>query len=212
MSTQVELEVLNAAGKKVSTQSVSEGFVVKPHASLLHQVVRWQRARGRSGTHTVKTRAEARGGGIKPWKQKGTGRARAGSNTSPLWVGGGIAHGPKMRSYDFSINKKERKRALASAISQRKLEGRLKVVEAFGLNEISTKLAQSVLANIGIAQGKKVLVVCSPEDKTSILSLRNIPGVGLVSPDSLNVYDILNCEYLLITADVLMAVDSRLAA
>jgi len=210
---QIEIEVLSAAGKKSGTKSVpAEVFATKPNIHLLNQVVRWQRAKKRAGTHTVKTRAEARGGGVKPWKQKGTGRARAGSNTSPLWVGGGIAHGPKQRSYEFSINKKERALALAGAISARQSAAKLIAVDDFSLKTVKTKDAVAVLAKVGVAKGASAVVVCANSSETLRKSLKNVAGVKLIDPAGLNVYDILKAEYLIFVGDALEQVGNSVAA
>ncbi|MCC6932121.1 MAG: 50S ribosomal protein L4 [Deltaproteobacteria bacterium] len=199
MSENIELQVLNASGKTVGTQNVP-AFVVDGSAplSLVHQLVRWQRASWRAGTHAVKTRAQVSGGGVKPWKQKGTGRARSGSNTSPVWVGGGVAHGPKPRSYEFRINKTERKRALSKAISCRHEENRLIVVKEFGLTEIKTSSAQAILKQLGLIDAGKVLIVVSDVSEAVVKSFRNIKGIKLVDSNGLNVYDIMAHKYLVI--------------
>ncbi len=202
----------NAQGKELGEKEVSESiFGVNAIKSILHQVVRWQRAKRRAGTHSVLTRAQASGGGRKPWKQKGTGRARAGSNTSPLWVGGGIAHGPKQRSYEFNINKKQKAKALCGALSARVKEGNCKGIDTFALSEIKTKKAAEVLKNIGISEGAKVLVVSTPEDNFVDLSIRNIEGVSNIPVGGLNVYDILNAKYLVLTEKALEGVEQRFA-
>ncbi|MCB0323496.1 MAG: 50S ribosomal protein L4 [Bdellovibrionales bacterium] len=208
-----ELKLFDSNGKEVGTKEVSADIFsceVLPH--LLHQVVRWQRAKRRAGTHTVLTRAEASGGGRKPWRQKGLGRARAGSNTSPIWVGGGVAHGPKQRDYSFSINRKERRRALCSAISQRAKEGNCFAVTDFGLGEVKTKAAHQVLQRLGIGAKDRAVVVAAEEDEHVTLSLRNIAGVTAMPAEGLNVYDVLNAKYLLLTEKGLAKVEERLRA
>ncbi|MBP9838931.1 MAG: 50S ribosomal protein L4 [Proteobacteria bacterium] len=208
--SQVELNIVDAKGKKVGTKAVSADVfstAVKKH--LLHQVVRWQRAKKRAGTHSVQTRAEMTGGGKKPWKQKGTGNARSGSNTSPLWVGGGIAHGPKPRDYEFRLNKKERLAAIKSAISARTNEEKLVVLKSFSLSSVKTKSANEIIRTLGIAATESVLVVSPKGDTNTELSLRNIKKVTLVHPDGLNVYDILTHKYLLITEEALSQVEQR---
>lgn len=209
----VKIPFFNAQGKELGEREVSESiFGVAAIKSILHQVVRWQRAKKRAGTHSTLTRAQASGGGRKPWKQKGTGRARAGSNTSPLWVGGGIAHGPKPRSYEFDLNKKQRTMALCGAISARVKEGACKGIDSFALSEIKTKQAVQVLNNIGIAKGEKVVVVSAPEDSFLDLSLRNIEGVSNLAVEGLNVYDILNAKYLVLTEKALAGVEQRFSS
>jgi len=207
----IELEVVDAAGKKKAARSVNAAFGVEPRGDVLHQVVRLQRAAKRAGSHKTKTRTEVSGGGAKPWRQKGTGRARAGSSRSPLWVGGGVAHGPKPRSYEFSLNKKQKRLALASAISAKRSAGTLKVVESISLKEISTKAAQAMLGKIGVPAGASVLLVLAEDDHNTVLSMRNIAGVDVCSANGLNVYDILNHEHLLIADEVLEAVEARLS-
>lgn len=207
-----EITVVDSKGKKSGTRQVAERLTsTEPKKALLHQTVRWQRSKRRAGTHSTRTRAEVTGGGTKPWKQKGTGRARAGSNTSPLWVGGGIAHGPKPRSYEFSMNKKERKLALAGAISARSAEGALFVVKSFGLSKPKTKDACAVLSAIGVPEGEKAVVVVPRADEVTWKSVRNIRTVRVVAPEGLNVYDILNARYLVLTEDALSAVEARVA-
>ena len=150
------------------------------------------------------------GGGAKPWKQKGTGRARAGSNTSPLWVGGGIAHGPKVRSYEFKLNKKVRRSAICGALSVRNAEDKVLFVNSFNLSTIKTKEAAKVLLNLGLQVGAKTLVVLSKDDSTTAKSLRNIERVKVTTVEALNVYDILNTEFVILAGDTASAVESRL--
>lgn len=205
-----KIPFFNAQGKELGEREVSESiFGVAAIKSILHQVVRWQRAKKRAGTHNVLTRAQASGGGRKPWKQKGTGRARAGSNTSPLWVGGGIAHGPKQRSYEFDLNKKQKTIALLGALSSRVKEGNCKGIDSFALNEMKTKKALEVLNNIGISKGQKVLVISTQEDQFLDKSIRNIQGVSNLSVEGLNVYDVLNAKYLVLTEKALAGVEQR---
>ena len=201
----------NSEGKELSAKEVSDNvFSAKIIKSILHQVVRLHLAKKRAGTHKTLTRAQVRGGGKKPWKQKGTGRARAGSNTSPIWVGGGTAHGPKNRSYDFNLNKKQKKAALCGALSARLQEGKCKGLESFSLDEIKTKQALKVLNNLGITNGEKVLVVSSAEDSNVDRSVRNIKGVKNVSVDGLNVYDILNAKHLVLTDKAISGIEAKL--
>ncbi|HQH26988.1 MAG TPA: 50S ribosomal protein L4 [Oligoflexia bacterium] len=207
-----ELKLYDATGKQVGTRPVpAEVFAGAVVPGVLHQVVRWQRAKKRAGTHSVQTRAEMTGGGRKPWRQKGLGRARAGSNTSPLWVGGGVAHGPKPRSYEFGLNKKERKKALCGAISARTQEGRCFAVTSFDLEEIKTKQAAKALRQLGIPRGEKVAVVTGDDETTAVYSLRNIAGVTVMSAAGLSVYDILNANYLVITEKGLAGIEGRFA-
>ena len=205
----VELEEKDAAGKGVGKKAVPANvFGIDREDGLFHQVVRWQRAKKRAGTHAVKTRSEVAGGGTKPWRQKGTGRARAGSNSSPVWIGGGVAHGPKPRSYEFKLNRKQRKKALCSALSQRREAGALIVVDDFGLSEIKTKAAHEVLSAIGVEKYSKAVVVT--EDEKVSLSLRNIDGVSVLESEGLNVYDVLNSEYIVVVGKSLDSILERL--
>ena len=206
-----ELPVFSADGKKSGTREVASSiFGAETKQGLLHQVVRWQRAKKRAGTHTVLTRSQVRGGGAKPWRQKGTGRARAGSSSSPVWVGGGVAHGPKQRKYDFKLNKKEKKQAICSALSARTQEGRALVVKDFGLSEIRTKEAVNVLRSLGVEKGDSALVISNSDDILS-KSLRNVAGVRLLEPKAVNVYDVLVSKHLVIQEAALEAIESRLS-
>lgn len=210
----VEIQVFDAKGAKARTQELSaDTFGGKIHASALHQVVRWQRSARRAGTHKVKTRAEMTGGGAKPWKQKGTGRARAGSNTSPLWVGGGVAHGPTPRSYEFRMNRQEKRLALRSAVSARIQEGQAFVLESLGLKEIKTSQAVKLLSKLGINVGKDSVLLVLPEaNEVEAKSLRNIPKLTTVLPQGVNVFDVMNAKFVVFLGDSLKAVEERVQA
>lgn len=211
------LDVLNSSGKKVGSKELTSAiFGEKPNKGLLHQVVRWQRNKIRSGTHSVKTRSEVCRSGVKPWKQKGTGRARAGSSRSPLWVGGGIAHGPRPRKYDFDLNKQQRKLALQQALSVCCESKRLVVVDKLEFKEISTKAGVDTLKNLGVNKNSKTLLVrpfvegAEEQDALVTKSLRNIPGVRMIYASGLNVYDILNAEYVVVVGDAIEQIQERL--
>ncbi len=178
-------------------------FAIEPNVGVMHQVVTAQLAAARAGSHSTLTRAEVRGGGRKPWRQKGTGRARAGSIRSPLWVGGGVAHGPKPRSYRQRVNKKVRKLALRSALSVRAADSRIKVVESFGWDEPKTKQAVAFLAAVGI--DGKALVVLAPGDTTAAKSFRNLPQVSVCPSNQLNTRDVLWADTVVFTMDTLAA-------
>jgi len=182
-------------------------FGTEPNVPLMHQVVTAQLAARRAGTHSTKTRAEARGGGAKPWKQKGTGRARAGSNRSPIWVGGGIAHGPKPRDYSQRTNKKMIKAALASALSDRYSDDRVVIVDEWKFDTPSTKAAKQALEALGV-QGK-ALVVISRNDRDAGLSFRNLPNVHVLATDQLNSYDVLVSDYVVFTTESLPGTSSQ---
>lgn len=208
-----EITLRDAKGKEIGTKAVSSDvFSTKAPKHLFHQVVRWQRAKWRAGTHSTQTRAEMSGGGKKPWKQKGTGNARAGSNTSSIWVGGGIAHGPKPRDYEFRLNKQERRRAIIGALSARNSENRLLLVDNFGLKETKTKDALKVLEAIGIKTRERTLVVLTAGDDVTARSLRNIERVTVIPAAGLNVYDILNAKNVVIVGDALAEVEKRFTA
>jgi large subunit ribosomal protein L4 len=171
-------------------------FGIQPNVPVMHQVVTAQLAGARSGTQSTKTRAEVRGGGAKPWKQKGTGRARAGSSRSPAWTGGGVALGPKPRKYDQKTPKKMVRLALLSALSDRASEGNVVVIDAWDLPTPSTRAAKAALASLGLT-GKKVLVVCGNEDLNVALSFRNLPETHPILFSELNVYDVLVSDVVL---------------
>jgi large subunit ribosomal protein L4 len=182
-------DVYNIENQKVGEVELSDalfGLQVKSH--ILHDVVRMQLANRRAGTASTKTRAEVRGGGAKPWRQKGTGRARAGTRRSPLWRGGGTIFGPKPRDYGYLLPKKVRRLGLCMALSARFAEDRLLVLDDFQMDEIKTKNFKRVLENLQIDNG---LFVTVDRDEKLEKSCRNIPGVKVIPASGLNVYDIL---------------------
>ena len=176
-------------------------FGVEPNVPVMHQVVTAQLAAKRAGTQSTKTRSEVRGGGAKPWRQKGTGRARAGSSRSPIWRGGGVALGPKPRKYDQKTPKKMKRLALASALSDRAADDKVIVVESWGWETPSTKSAVAALAAVG-AEGK-VLVVLDASDNTAWLSFRNLPDVHVLTRGELNTFDVLVSDYVVFTSATL---------
>lgn len=191
-----QLTVKNVSGADAGTVTLDEGmFGVQPNVPVMHQVVTAQLARRRAGTQSTKTRSEVRGGGIKPYRQKGTGNARQGSIRAPHYSGGGIALGPKPRSYAQRTPKKMIKLALRSALSDRANEGRVVVVEEFGWETPRTKDALALLRTLGL-EGR-VLVVVDRDDAATALSFRNIPEVQLITPGELNAYDVLCNEWIL---------------
>ena len=211
MADTLEMKLFDNTGKEVGVKSVSsEIFGTRVRTGLIHEVIRWQRAKWRAGTHAVKTRAQASGGGRKPTRQKGMGKARTGSNTSPVWVGGGVAHGPKVRSYEFSLNKKFKHKVLCGVLSERLKEGRCMAVTTFGLTEIKTKEAVNVLGKLGLA-GKKSVVVTGSEDLVLNKSIGNVHKVIPLNAIGLNTYDIVNSEYVLFTEQGLSEFESRMA-
>jgi large subunit ribosomal protein L4 len=195
------LDTKAATGSKKGTVEVDDAvFGIEPNVAVMHQVVTAQLAARRSGTQSTKTRAEARGGGAKPWKQKGTGRARAGSNRSPNWVGGGVTHAPKPRSYAQRTPKKMVRLALRSALSDRFATGRILVVD-WDLEVPSTKAAIAILEANGVTG--RVLAVLRGEDTAVWKSLRNLGNVHLCEAGELNAYDVLVADWVIFTPDTL---------
>ncbi|MBI5788838.1 MAG: 50S ribosomal protein L4 [Candidatus Schekmanbacteria bacterium] len=176
---------------------------------LMHQVVKMQLAKRRSGDACTKTRGEVSGGGKKPWKQKGTGRARAGSSRSPVWVGGGTIFGPRPRSYDFSVPKQMRKTALKSALSVKAKDGQITLVEEFNVDEPKTKVVANYLKALGLV-GKKVLILDQAINPNLYKSIRNLPNVDVLPVEGLNLYDLLWHEQLVITQAALEKIGERL--
>ena len=177
-------------------------FGVQPNVPVMHQVVTAQLANRRAGTQSTKTRAEVRGGGAKPWKQKGTGRARQGSTRAPHWQGGGVALGPKPRSYKQRTPKKMIRLALASALSDRAAEGKVVVVDGWGFGDVpSTKQAKAVLAALGVTG--KVLVVVANDDVVAAKSFRNLDEAHVLPATDLNAYDVLCSDYVVFTSATL---------
>ena len=181
------------------------GVEVKPH--LLHLAVRKQQAAARQGTHKVKERSEVSGGGRKPWKQKGTGRARAGSNRSPIWRGGGIVHGPRPRSYDFKVNKREMRAALCSALALRLSEGKLTVIDELAFETPKSKNTINLMKRFELGD---MLLVDSGLNHNVELSMRNLQGVTVLPPVGVNVYDVLLRDNLVFTRAGLEAITARL--
>jgi large subunit ribosomal protein L4 len=192
--------VLDMAGKKVSDIKLNDAvFGIEPNMSAMHLVVVGYLANQRQGTQSTKTRSEVSGGGKKPWRQKGTGRARQGSTRSPQWYHGGIALGPKPRTYGISINKKVRKLAMLSALSSKVAEKEMIILDKIELEAIKTQDMVKALA--AIKAGKKVLVVLPENNEVIYKSTRNIEGAKVSTVNTLNVYDILNCDSLVIAQD-----------
>jgi large subunit ribosomal protein L4 len=201
--------VYSTGKKKVSDVELDERIFnaeIKDH--VLHDVIRFQLAKRRAGTASTKKRSVVRGGGRKPYRQKGTGRARAGSIRSPLWRGGGVIFGPGPRDYGFNLPKKLRKQALRAALSARAAEGRLLVVNQFQLKEIKTKSFVGILNRFGV---KEALIVTGEENFNLERSTRNIPGIKVLRVEGLNVYDILSHEYLILVKDSVEKIQERLA-
>ncbi|MGH7830161.1 MAG: 50S ribosomal protein L4 [Candidatus Binatia bacterium] len=183
------------------------GVEVRPH--LLHQVVVMQLNNRRAGTASTKTKGLVRGGGKKPWRQKGTGRARAGSIRSPLWVGGGTIFGPQPRDTSYRLPKKARREALLSALSLKKQDGKLLILDNLDITEAKTKLMRKILADL---QVQSALIVIPQSDRKVELAARNLPTVKVLRAEGLNVYDLLHYEHLILTEAALKVLEERLAA
>lgn len=193
-------KVVNKAGEEVSEITLSDAiFAIEPNTSAMHTAVVNYLANQRQGTQSTKTRSEVSGGGIKPWRQKGTGRARQGSTRSPQWYHGGVALGPKPRSYRYTINKKVRRLAMKSAFSAKALDNEIIILDSFGLDAVRTKDAAAVLKAIGA--DKKALVILPEADSIVYKSARNIPGIKVTTVGALNTYDLVNCDCLVILKD-----------
>jgi len=200
-----KVDVVDARGKKSGSVDLPDDvFGVQVNVPVMHRVVRAQLAAARAGTHSTKTRSEVRGGGRKPWRQKGTGRARQGSIRAPQWTGGGVVFGPKPRDHELRVNKKEKALALRSALTDRRAGGNLKVLDALDFDVPKTAEAVALLQALGIAERKLLLVVDGLEE-AAIKSFRNLPTVHLLTFDQLNTYDVLSCDVLVFTRDSLEA-------
>ena len=195
-----KVDVYNIEGKKVKDLELKEEvFGIEPNEALVHSVLVNYLANQRQGTQSTKTRSEVRGGGRKPWRQKGTGRARQGSIRAPQWIKGGIALGPKPRSYKYRINKKEKRLAIKSVLSSKVLDNELTVVDKLELKEIKTKTMVNTLKNLKV-EGKALIVI--PEKNEMVQkSARNIDGVRTASIDTINIFDLLKYTNLVVTVD-----------
>jgi large subunit ribosomal protein L4 len=194
------LTLTTAAGKASGDVEVDDSyFDVQPNVAVMHQVVTAQLAARRAGTQSTKTRAEVRGGGSKPWRQKGTGRSRQGSIRSPHWRGGGVSHAPKPRSYKQRTPKKMIRLALASALSDRRADGKVLVLDGWGIDTPSTKAAREVLGRLGV--DGRVLVVLTRDDADVAVwkSLRNLQDVHVLTAGELNAYDVLVSDWVIFT-------------
>ena len=198
--------VFDSKGNKVSDLELAESvFGIEPNVSAMHLCVVNYLANQRQGTQSTKTRSEVSGGGKKPWRQKGTGRARQGSTRAPQWTHGGIAHGPKPREYGFSINKKVKRLAMKSALSSKVAAEEMVVLESLALDAIKTKDVVSVLS--ALETGKKVLLVLPEKNDVIYRSARNIAGVKVALVNTLNVYDILNSDTMVVLKDAVAKIE-----
>ena len=195
-----KVDVYDIKGKKISDVDLNEKvFGIEPNENIVHEVLVNYLANQRQGTQSTKTRSEVRGGGRKPWRQKGTGRARQGSIRAPQWIKGGIALGPKPRSYYYTVNKKERRLAIKSMLSSKVLENELTVVDTLDMKEIKTKEMVKALNNLKV-EGKTLILL--PEKNENVQkSARNIEGVKTTLANTINVYDLVKYKNLVITLD-----------
>ena len=201
-----KVDVYNVEGKKVSDVELKEEiFGIEPNEAIVHSVLVNYLANQRQGTQSTKTRAEVRGGGRKPWRQKGTGRARQGSIRAPQWIKGGIALGPKPRSYKYRVNKKEKQLAIKSLLSSKVLENDLVVVDKFDFKEIKTKQMAVAMKNLKVED--KALVVIPEKNENVQKSTRNLDGVRTSSVATLNVFDLLKHKKLVLTVDAVKKIE-----
>ena len=201
-----KLAVLDKTGKKVSDIELKdEIFAIEPNKSAMHLVVVNYLANQRQGTQSTLTRSEVSGGGKKPWKQKGTGRARQGSTRAPQWTHGGIALGPKPRDYGFDVNKKVRRLAMKSALSSKVAADEMIVVDDFSMDAIKTTEMANILS--AVKAGKKTLIVLPEKNDVLYKSARNIEGTNVSLVNTLNVYDILNCNTIVVLKDAVAKIE-----
>ena len=200
-----EVSVLNMEGNEVEKLNLNDGiFGVEINEHLVHLAVVSQLANNRQGTQSAKTRSEVRGGGRKPWGQKGTGHARQGSIRAPQWTGGGVVFAPKPREYSKKLNKKERRLALKSALTSRVNENKFIVVDEFKFDDVKTKNVANMLNNLNV---KKALVIMGDKNDNLILSARNIPGVKTALTSTINVYDILKYDTVVVSKEAVANIE-----
>ena len=200
------VSVYNMEGKEVGTIELNDAvFGVTVNEHLVHMAVVQQLANNRQGTQKAKTRSEVSGGGRKPWRQKGTGHARQGSTRSPQWTGGGVVFAPVPRDYSFKMNKKEKRAALKSALSDKVANGKLVVVDALTFDAPKTKEFAKVMTNLNV--NDKTLVVLNDNDANVVLSAKNIPTVKTGLTNTINVYDIVNAKTLVLTQDAVKTIE-----
>ena len=201
-----KVDVYDIKGKKVSDVELAENiFGIEPNEAIVHSVLVNYLANQRQGTQSTKTRAEVRGGGKKPWRQKGTGRARQGSIRAPQWVKGGIALGPKPRSYKYTVNKKERRLAIKSLLSSKVLENELTVVDKLELKEIKTKTMVKALSDLKV-EGK-TLIILADKNENVLMSSRNIEGVKTILLNNINVFDLLKYNNLVLPLETVKKIE-----
>jgi len=204
----MDTTVVNSSNQSVGSVTLPTVFESRVNDSLLFDQVLSQLASRRAGTHATKTRAFVSGGGKKPWKQKGTGRARAGSNRSPIWRGGAVIFGPQPRSYEYRLPASSRRQALASALAQKARDSQLTVLDRLELAQPKTRELSGILDGLGV--GDSTLIVIAGRDRNVELAGRNLPRVCVMPVEGINVYDILRHKNLLVTQDALAAIEARL--
>ena len=206
-----KIDVLNVQGKKVKDITLNESvFGIEPNDVVIYDAIRVATANARQGTHSVKTRAEVSGGGRKPWRQKGTGRARQGSTRAPHWIHGGVAFGPQTdKNYTLKMNRKERRLALKSALSYKVLDNELIVLDELKLASAKTKEMKDILANLNVE--RNILVVVDELDENLILAARNLENVLLLQADEINTMDIVSAHVLIATEAAIKSVEEALA-
>lgn len=205
-----KVNVYNMLGEQTGEIELDENvFGIEVNEHVLYEVVKNQLANRRQGTQSSKTRAEVRGGGRKPWRQKGTGRARHGSTRSPIWVGGGVTFAPKPRDYSYKVPKKIKRLAMKSALTSKVLNGEIVVLEELNMEEPKTKGMTDLLSNI--KSGKKALIIIDDKNINVIKSANNIPNVQTLAINTLNVYDILNSDTFIITKEGIRKVEEVFA-
>ena len=196
------IEIKDVKGAAAGTVELSDAvFAIEPNVPVMHRTVKAQQASWRQGTANTRTRGMVRGGGKKPWRQKGTGRARQGSTRSPQWRHGGVVFAPKPRSYAKRMNNKEVKLAMRSALSAKVRDNELVLVDDYGFEKPSTKAAVAMLKALGL-EGKRLTIIVREDDINAYLSFRNIPKTWIITPDEANTYDLINNGALLMPADV----------
>ena len=213
----LKYDIHNMEGKVVDSADLDiDVFGAKVNLDLVHQTIVWQLAKRRAGTHCVKTRAEVSGGGRKPWKQKGRGTARSGSNTSPVWVGGGVAHGPKPRDYETRLSKRTRRQALASVLTDKVNNKTLFILDSLNLDSHKTKDFTRVLNNLKIAkedQEKRGIVVVENGDNENLWKASsNLPKLITLPVEGVNVYDLVKHKVLICTKDAIKSIEERVKA
>ena len=204
------VDLRDQAGKKAGSRELpAELFEAQVNVGLMHQVVVAGLAAIRRGTHSTKTRGEVRGGGKKPWRQKGTGRARHGSIRSPIWMGGGVSHGPKPRDYTMRVNKKMKRAALRGALTDARQSGKLAAVNELAFEGPSTKDAVEALRALDLNDGKRTLVVLHEPERITELSFRNLPHVKVTYARSLSTYDVVAADHVLFTGAALDVLEGK---